>query len=336
MVLSIEFKVPKGSYFASGKYPPKKVSAIQWAIEIGNNLAKTHPEIADFYRDTKDFRSYLEIAQMYIPEIAEKRPMVASKAIGYAVRQLIPTEEQEKLTSLHRADTLDSWVSRFTEEEWRGTSKRGWQKRQEMYGTPLEALIRGRGQIPWSDEEREDLFYSINNPKCHHQSGHLAGHPDFNKIAPELNTKFHQGENVRTPKSVRNYTTDLRRKNKKKAHEYLPIHPNHSLSPDVQQLSLYELALQRKQAGEPLFHEQVLIYHPASRKFANELREIGQQIYHMFFDEIGTLKELKRDERSQNLSEIFVDFPKQGLKRLIVNSASKYPQHIWGEPTINR
>ena len=131
-------------------------------------------------------------------------------------KALIPTEEQEKLTSLHRADTLDSWVSRFSEDEWGEISKSGWRKRQKMYGAPLEALIRGRGQIPWSDEEREDLFYLINNPEYRHQSGHFIGHSDFSKIAPELNKKYHKGEEVRTPKSVRNYTTDLRRKNKKK------------------------------------------------------------------------------------------------------------------------
>ncbi len=217
MALAIEFRVPKGSYFASNDYSPERVAAIQWAIEIGKTLAKTHLEIANLYRDTHDFKSYLEIARMYIPEIAERNPIVASKAVGYAVRQLIPAEEQEKLTSLHRADALDSWVSRISEEDWREQSRTGWQKRQEMYGAPIEALIRGRGQIPWPNEEREYLLDLINNVEYQHQSGHQAGHPDFSKIAPELNTKYHQGENVRTPKSVRNYTTDLRRKNKKKA-----------------------------------------------------------------------------------------------------------------------
>src|SRR3989338_4264901 len=196
MVLTIAFRVPKGSYFSSGKYSPESVAAIQWTIELGNNLAKAHPEIADFYRDTNNFRSYLEIAQMYIPGLAENYPMVASKAIGYAVRQLIPPEEQETLTSLHRADTLDSWVSRFTEEEWRELSRGGCRKRQEMYGAPIEALIRGRGQIPWSDEERGYLFCLINNPGYHHQSGHSAGPPDFSKIAPELNVKYHKGETI--------------------------------------------------------------------------------------------------------------------------------------------
>ena len=105
---------------------------------------------------------------------------------------------------------------------------------------------------------------------------------------------------------------------------------------DVQQLSLYELALQRKQSGEPPFHEEVLIYHPANREFTNELREIGQKIYYLLVDEVGTLKELKRDERSQELSRIVVDFPKHGIRQLIINSRLKYDPHIWGEPKIYR
>ena len=89
MVLTITFRVPKGTYFSSGlpdEYSPERVAAIQLAIEIGNQLAKAHPEIADFYRDTNDFRSYLEIAQIYIPKLAENYPMVVSKAVGCAVR----------------------------------------------------------------------------------------------------------------------------------------------------------------------------------------------------------------------------------------------------------
>jgi hypothetical protein len=205
--------VPKGSYFSIDEFPPNRIAAIKWVDQIGDRIAKSHPEIADVYRDRENPTTYLEIAKQIIPEIAQIYPAVASKAVGHAVRQLIPEEEQKELTAFHRAYNLEQITDRDS-PEWRAQCRAAWEKRQKMHGTPLDALIRGRGQIPWSPEEKAYLSELLINPAYQHQSGSHRGKPDYELIAIELDIQFHDCEEVRTHKSVRNYVMDLRRKNR--------------------------------------------------------------------------------------------------------------------------
>lgn len=211
-MISFETVVPEGLYFADDEefYSYTKIKAIQWTAEIGEALAKKHPEMADLYRDREQPKTYMDIAKIYIPDIADRYPSVAKKAVGEAVRRLIPESEQQELTAFHQAHSIEKWCD-FGSEEFRKQCTEAWRIRQGKYGTPVEALIRGRGQIPWSEEEKARLLELSDDP--HYQ--HLRGRPNYKKIAEALDSEFHSSKGIRNQKTVRNYSTDYWRKKRK-------------------------------------------------------------------------------------------------------------------------
>ena len=85
--LTIEDIIPEGTFYSD--LTENQVRALQLVRKIGERLVSEHPEIADLYRQGDDFRTYLKVAEQYLTE-AEQFPQVASRAVGYAVRKLIP------------------------------------------------------------------------------------------------------------------------------------------------------------------------------------------------------------------------------------------------------
>jgi len=72
-----------------------------------------------------------------------------------------------------------------------------------------------RGEIPWSDEEKEYLYRLSQNPNYFHpENTSWKGKPDIIKIRKEINTKFHEGKDLRTADTIRMNLTKIR-KNKK-------------------------------------------------------------------------------------------------------------------------
>jgi hypothetical protein len=211
-------RVPSGTYFSPSHDPEVQRKAVaKWTIELGAEIATKHPEIADMYRNKQNPRTYLDIAKVCVPELAEVYPAVASKAVGHAVRRLIPEQEQFELTAFHRRLNLeDKIIGDRLSDEWRKICRDAWKKRHEMYGTDVEAMVRGRGQVLWTEDEKNLLWELADNPDYQHHSGSIKGTPHYELIALELNIRFHDCIEIRTNKSVGNYVRDLRRQEKKK------------------------------------------------------------------------------------------------------------------------
>jgi hypothetical protein len=60
-----------------------------------------------------------------------------------------------------------------------------------------------RGFINWSDDELKDLASLSQLPENQHQKGPNKGRPDAESIARQLNGKYHKGDPVRLPKTIR-------------------------------------------------------------------------------------------------------------------------------------
>ena len=96
-------------------------------------------------------------------------------------------------------------------EENREVWKKAQATRTAIHGAPTEALIKGRGQTPWTEHEKNMLSELLQNENYKSESGT----PDYAFIAKQLNSLFHEDRHIRTKKSLGNYVRDLRRKRKK-------------------------------------------------------------------------------------------------------------------------
>ncbi len=198
--------IPDGAYYAGETDEQRRAMELQ--RKLGVELAKQNPEIAELYRNFDQYRKVEEIAEMYISPTHSKE--VARHAVSYALSLLIPERELAELRIARQRRNLEITVGGFESEECKRRAREGWEKRQEMYGAPLEALIKGRGQVPWSAEERATL-HELTESQEYRKTSNT---PDYERIAAEINNRFHEGD-VRTGKSVSNYYRDLRRKAKK-------------------------------------------------------------------------------------------------------------------------
>jgi len=203
-LLLFHTNVPQGAYFAD--LSDEQIRAIGLGRRIGKGLAKENPEIAELYRNLDNFQTLNQIAESYVS--SRHSLEVARHAIAYALRILIPEGELRELQAARDRRALEIQVGGFDSEQARERAYAAWKKRQEIYGAPLEALIRGRGQTPWTKDER-NLLYALLHDTTYRKP---TGGPDYELIALELNIQLHDSEEVRTEKTVGNYYRDLRRK----------------------------------------------------------------------------------------------------------------------------
>lgn len=206
--------VPEGTFFA-GEYTPRRLAAIRRAVALGNRLAANHPEIADLYRqmDGPKPNRYFDIARQIIPPIAQDNPEIASKAVGYAVRRLIPPDEQAQLTAEHRRHHLRQQMGEVGTPQFTEHQRAAAAKRHQTGGVDTEAMIRARGRIPWGDEERELVLQLLaDDPEYKYTEESRKGTPNYKKIADLLNEIFHDDRPVRYANSVASLVRDARRK----------------------------------------------------------------------------------------------------------------------------
>lgn len=208
--LSIEDVIPEGTFYS--ELTENQVRALQLVRQIGDRLMSDHPEIADLYRQGSDFYTYIQVAQQYLSE-SEQFPQVASRAVGYAIRKLIPPEELAEIRRARRANRLEDIFGGFDSEQFIEHCRNAATRRHElMIGVNTEAMIRARGRTPWSNEEKQYALDLSNNPTYQHQNGSHKGRPDYELIALALNIKYHTCEEVRYTNSVASFIRDTRRK----------------------------------------------------------------------------------------------------------------------------
>ncbi len=206
--------IPTGVFF-SGEYDPERIAALRKVMEIGERVAETHPEVADSYRDTS--LTYLEIAERYLPKEVAISAEVAAKAIGVAVRSLIPEEEQAAITARRRAESLREQMQGLGEAEFRAHQQVASRQRHQMHGVDVGAMLRGRGRAPWNDAEKRLVLELCGRPEFQHQKGNrnVVGSPNYANIAFALNELVHSGKEIRYGNSVGSLVRDMRREKSK-------------------------------------------------------------------------------------------------------------------------
>ncbi len=195
-------QIPEGTFHAD--YTPEQAAAIRRAREIGARLAATTPQLATDYEDPT--RSNLDLARIYIPEDAEEFPQVAAKAIGYAIRRLLPPDKLAELTRLHRKHLLEQQTGESGSEA-RTQHNRGAAIARHEQGIPVDAaaMTRGRGLTPWTVDEATIAIELSEDPQ--YRNGDRV---DWKNIAEVINASFHE-ESPRTGKSVYDVVRDHRR-----------------------------------------------------------------------------------------------------------------------------
>jgi hypothetical protein len=211
---TIDDIVPAGVFYSHSNFTDSQIRAIQLANKIGKRLAQEHPEIAELYRQGGNFQRYIDIATQYIPD-SEQYLEVASKAVGYAIRSLIPKEERKEICSSRNAQRLENFFGGFESENFIEHCKRAAKKRHEgKIGVDVNAMLKGRGRTTWSEEEKRYTIELTQNPQYQHQTGSQISRPNYELIALELNIQFHNCKEVRYSNSVASFVRDTRRAKK--------------------------------------------------------------------------------------------------------------------------
>jgi hypothetical protein len=201
--------IPQGTFYSG--LTEDQVRALILVEEIGEALIEDNPEISNLYRAGEEFHTYMQIAQNYVAD-ADAFPQVASRAVAYAIRHLIPEAELAKIRKERRTQQLEDMFGGFDSDEFREHCRRASQIRHEM-GIPVdtEAMIRARGLTPWSYEEKQYALKLSEDPDYQHQTGSHKGRPHYQSITEALNNEFHHGDEIRYPNSVASFIRDTRR-----------------------------------------------------------------------------------------------------------------------------
>lgn len=173
--------------------------AIKWGKELGQKIAAEQPDFVDSIRDIAHFRTFEQIGFELLDKMGIRNvtsPLIVRKAVAHAVEIILGQEKAAEITRLRHGKSQT-----FQSDDFRDKAKNNWRKRQEIHGAPVKALIEGRGQTPWMEEEQE-LFLELKREQD----------VDYETIAKKLNEKFHEGKNIRSAKSVGNWYRDMRRK----------------------------------------------------------------------------------------------------------------------------
>lgn len=204
--------VPNGVY-CSPFFDDEQDNAIAWGRELGEELAMQHPsEIIAAVSDFTHYQTYEAIGAIYVSgplglgRENVTSPEVLRHAVGHAVSLLLSDEANRNLLKRRKAIALERTVGGYETPEGKARLRSAWEKRQELHGAPVGALILGRGQIPWGQEEQDFLLELLGkNPQKDR----------FESISRMLNERFHLGQNVRTPEKVNTWYRDVRRKARK-------------------------------------------------------------------------------------------------------------------------
>jgi len=200
--------VPEGTFFG-GDYDPVRIAALRKVIEIGNRVSGENPEVAEMYRSTN--LTHLEIAEQVIPEEVAISAGVASKAIGFAVRSLLPEEEIAEITARRRALSLEKQKQAMGEEGFRAHQQAASRKRHELHGVNVTAMLEGRDRTAWTDDEKRVVNELCKQKEFQHDKGSIAGTPNYSAIAFIINELFHDGKEIRYSNSVGSLVRDTRR-----------------------------------------------------------------------------------------------------------------------------
>lgn len=202
-------QIPVGTFYAGGDLTPEQAATINHLERIGISLVGGQSDLlCELARDV-DLR-YKDIAEILIPNELEQFPEIAEKAVGFAIRQVIPDDELGELTHRRRSLRLKERILAMGDvaflEHQRIASVKSWENRDRP---DVDAMLEGRGRTAWSEEEKEMLQSLLENPEYQYRDGSHKGRPNYELIALELNISFHDCDGIRYSNSVRSMRNEF-------------------------------------------------------------------------------------------------------------------------------
>jgi hypothetical protein len=220
---------------------PQQVWAIKKSLQIGEELIKNNPEIADMYRSghsQAEIVENLSLAKKYSISDIIARVSVSNALRGYEghleeildhnYEGLLGNDELDIIkqehniyggekggkASLQKRRDNRIGIHGLSTEQLSENGKRGGKKcYQDNIGihslTKQEIIQNSRkgtaalGFVNWMHEEQNYLMSIASDGQYQHQKGRHKGKPDYIKITEELNKVFHEGESIRTKDGVR-------------------------------------------------------------------------------------------------------------------------------------
>lgn len=183
-----------------------RIRAIRYSIEAGKELQKSHPEIA---QDFKNGKTLSEIAEkLRLEQCHDFSTGTSSNIVRYALRgygvegdliffSILPYDGLISLNeykSQVKSHLLNRGVYLMSSEQCKINSRKG---------------IEKRGLKPWSEEEIFSTLDMATQPGKEYQKGTLVA---VSKIAQKLNELYHNGEQVRKPNAVSLFLCEYNRK----------------------------------------------------------------------------------------------------------------------------
>lgn len=191
----------------------KSIAVLRTANALTPILLKEHPEIADLYRDPS--LSWTDIANRVVPDLAAIFPSATRVAVINVIRELIPQEEREKISTQRRHELQKRTFNNMSDEEFKAHQREAARQRHLKASVDSEAMTRGRGIEPWTEHERMFAIFLSTQLDCQYPEGtRHRGLVNPNKVADALNSAFHNGESMRDRDSVRGFLNGWRKKNR--------------------------------------------------------------------------------------------------------------------------
>ncbi len=158
-------------------------------------------------------REDIELASCY-----QEHPRVFIEAIAQIVRTCSRSQTDEirhqKNVNAGRNSMRKKQAAGIFDDHQRTAGEKAAQKLQENGGWAKRqrAMLEGQGAVVWSEEESALLDTLLKQSTYRSPKPRHPDSVDLDKIAGILNSEFHQGQTVRTVKSIRNHLYQAKRK----------------------------------------------------------------------------------------------------------------------------
>lgn len=171
------------------KLTPKQLVTFLLIERLAVNIVDGNPDLEKVYRSDSNI-TFAGVAQRFIPDVFANNPHIAAAVVSRALHKLIPREELANLVSERQKNHFDYLrsINYYSSEEHR---------RRTILGGKQKALNTKR--VPWSDEEKALVLALMEDPNFLHTAGRNKGRPNYRKITKEVNDRYHQGDEIRTP-----------------------------------------------------------------------------------------------------------------------------------------
>lgn len=181
----------------------KSIAAIKLTRQLSE---KVDADAAKAIFEAETPLSYRQMAELLLPEDFNPSPDIAGHAVGIALREIIPPEIRIPMVKSRQATFLKNTMARLTPEEYSLHQSTAAAASNRKSPRNAREIVEDRGMTRYSEEEKNEIINVLAKQSDFlYQSGgrNKLGKPDTRKIAKQINTVFHGGEDIRTPMAIR-------------------------------------------------------------------------------------------------------------------------------------